>query len=66
MKHVSIVKPINSVLVQGTAVQYDPDSINVILSGPKQMEEACKHLSKAMLYRIIELDQSAYHQIVAL
>ena len=48
MKHVAIVKPINSVLVQGTVVQHDPDSINVILGRPKHMEEACKHLSKAI------------------
>ena len=48
MKHVAIVKPINSVLVRGTAVQYDPDSNNVILGGPKHMEEEYKHLSKAI------------------
>ena len=48
MKHVAIVKPINSVLVQGTVVQHDPDSINVILGRPKNMEEVWKHLSKAI------------------
>ena len=48
MKHVAIFKTINLVLVQGTVVQHDPDSINVILGHPKHMEEACKHLSKAI------------------
>ena len=48
MKHVAIVKPINSVLVRETVDQYDPDNINVILGRPKHMEEACKHLCKAI------------------
>ena len=68
MKHVAIVKPINSVLVRGTAVQYDPDSNNVILGGPKHMEEACKHLSKAIcsssiLVLVLSVAQSCLHKM---
>ena len=55
MKHVTIVKPINYVLVWGTSLQYDPDSINVTLGRPKHMEEAWKHLSNE-----ISLDNMKY------
>ena len=54
MIYVAIVKPINSVLVRETVDQYDPDNINVILGRPKHMEEACKHVSKAISLDIMK------------
>ena len=54
MKHVATVKPIDTVFVQGMPVRYDLDNTNVNLGRPKHMEEACKHVSKAISLDIMK------------